>query len=82
MMLSYVVLHSDPGIHSGQGIPPKLSFTLSIRGRLGELPDPFFMLIPNYYYYYYYYLFVFSRTVPATFGGSQARGLIRAVARD
>ena len=33
-----------------------------------------------YYYYYYYYYFVFSRAVPVAYGGSQARGLIGAVA--
>jgi len=36
-----------------------------------------------HYYYYYYYFFglsAFSRAASATYGGSQARGLIRAVA--
>ena len=33
----------------------------------------------EYYYYYYYCLFAFSRAAPAAYGGSPARGLIRAV---
>ena len=38
------------------------------------------VIIINYYYYYYYYIFAFSRAAPMAYGGSQARGLIRAVA--
>ena len=30
--------------------------------------------------YYYYYFFVFSRATPATYGGSQARDQIGAIA--
>ena len=36
-------------------------------------------VFPNYYYYYYC-LFVISRAAPAAYGGSQARGPVRAVA--
>ena len=33
-----------------------------------------------FYFYFLVFFFVFSRAVPAAYGGSQARGLIRAVA--
>ena len=38
------------------------------------------VIIINYYYYYYFYIFAFSRAAPMAYGGSQARGLIGAVA--
>ena len=35
---------------------------------------------PSFFFFFFFGFFIFSRAVPAAYGGSQARGLIGAVA--